>query len=168
MIGEYDGWLLGPAPDTNFGGIKASTQHKTEIPYFCVLLTYCSSSNFATLLLSGWQNSHDAMCVHSHDTTSYRGWGYYAGPRDTRDPEEAFPHWKHDDPSLVLRCVPRSVSVDSRREPDPARAPLLRNLYRRTGRLMRGKITTNSNNTHEMYKTGPQLKVDVGGKKKNK
>ena len=89
------------------------------------------------------------MCVHSHDTTSYRGWGYYAGPRDTRDPEEAFPHWKHDDPSLVLRCVPRSVSVDSRREPDPSRAPLLRNLYRRAGRLMRGKTYTN--NTHEMY-----------------
>ena len=34
IFGEFDGWLLGPTPDLNFGGIK---------------------------------NSHDRMCVHTHD-----------------------------------------------------------------------------------------------------
>ena len=79
------------------------------------------------------------MCVHSQDTIDGQSWGYYDGPRDTKDPEEAFPHWKHDDSSLRLRCQPRQVRVDSRLVPDPARAPMLRRLYRRTGRLIRAK-----------------------------
>ena len=47
------------------------------------------------------------------------------------DPEEAYPYWKHDDPSLSLRCVPQTVTIDSRLQPDPDRAPMLRKLYRR-------------------------------------
>ena len=77
------------------------------------------------------------MCVHSQDSLEQQAWGYYDGPRDTRDPEEAFPHWKQDDSSLRLRCQSQTVRVDSRLEPDPARAPLLRRLYRRAGRLIR-------------------------------
>ena len=102
----------------------------------------------------GVKNNHDRMCVHTQDSIDYRNWGevevvvemmmdmmsgYYDGPRDTRDPEEAFPYWKTDDPTLVLRCVPVSVRIDSRLVADPARAPLLRRLYRRSGRLIRNK-----------------------------
>ena len=102
----------------------------------------------------GVKNNHDRMCVHTQDSIDYRNWGevevvvemmmdmmsgYYDGPRDTRDPEEAFPYWKTDDATLVLRCVPVSVRIDSRLVADPARAPLLRRLYRRSGRLIRNK-----------------------------
>lgn len=104
IYGEFDGWLLGPRPDENFGGVK---------------------------------NSHDGMCVHSGEASSARGWGYYAGPSDTRDPEEAFPHWRQDDPSLTVRCVPQTVHLDSRREPDPGRAPMLRRLYRAASPVLR-------------------------------
>ena len=51
IFGEFDGWLLGPTPDLNFGGIK---------------------------------NSHDRMCVHTHDNIDSKAWGYYDGPRDTK------------------------------------------------------------------------------------
>ena len=100
----------------------------------------------------GVKNNHDRMCVHTQDNIDYRNWGekhltrvrsldvtggYYDGPRDTKDPEEAFPYWKTDDSSLVLRCVAQTVRVDSRLVADPARAPMLRRLYRRTGRIIR-------------------------------
>ena len=115
IFGEFDGWLLGPTPDLNFGGVK---------------------------------NSHDRMCVHTQDSIDTKAWGYYAGPRDTKvkrdngrsvffslfqiqDPEEAYPHWKHDDSTLSLRCVAQTVTIDSRLRPDPERAPMLRKLYRR-------------------------------------
>ena len=65
--------------------------------------------------------------------------GYYDGPRDTKDPEEAFPYWKNDDSTLSLRCVSQTVRIDSRLVPDPSRASMLRKLYRRTGRLIRSK-----------------------------
>lgn len=104
MYGEFDGWLLGPKSNENFGGLK---------------------------------NGHDGMCVHTADSTQSRGWGYYAGPKDTRDPKEAFPHWRHDDGSLTVRCVPKSVQIDSRKIPDPDRAPLLRKIYSKTKLLLR-------------------------------
>jgi len=106
IYGEYDGWLLGPTPDVNFGGIK---------------------------------NSHDGMCVHTSDVIDSKGWGYYSGPKDTKDPEEAYPHWKHDDGTLSVKCVPKTVHIDSRKVPDQTRGPMLRKLYRRTGRLIREK-----------------------------
>jgi len=106
IYGEYDGWLLGPTPDVNFGGIK---------------------------------NSHDGMCVHTSDVMDSKGWGYYGGPKDTKDPEEAYPYWKHDDGTLAIRCVPNTVHIDSRKVPDETRGPMLRKLYRRSGRLIREK-----------------------------
>jgi len=106
IFGEFDGWLLGPTPDLNFGGIK---------------------------------NSHDRMCVHTHDNIDKKAWGYYDGPRDTKDPEEAYPYWKHNDPTLILSCVPQTVKIDARLQPDPERAPLLKRLYRRSGKLIRQK-----------------------------
>ena len=89
------------------------------------------------LNFGGLKNNQDGLCVHSQDSLAGQAWGYYDGPRDTKDPEEAFPHWKHEDASLTLRCQPRQVRLDSRLEADPARAPMLRRLYRRTGRLIR-------------------------------
>jgi len=104
IYGEYDGWMLGPRPDENFGGLK---------------------------------NPHDGMCVHSSEDTAAKGWGYYGGPHDTKDPEQAFPHWREDDATLSVRCVPKSVYLDSRKVPDPSRAPMLRRLYRKAGPLIR-------------------------------
>ena len=42
----------------------------------------------------GIKNSHDSMCVHD-DTGS--DWGYYDGPTNIENPEEAYPYWKYDD-----------------------------------------------------------------------
>ena len=104
ILGEFDGWLLGPTPDVNFGGVK---------------------------------NQHDGMCVHSSDVAVSRKWGYYDGPKNTKNPEEAFPYWKYNDETLSVRCVSKVVNIDSRKIPDKSRGPMLRKLYRRTGPLIR-------------------------------
>ena len=80
---------------------------------------------------------HDWMCVHTSDIIDSKGWGYCSGPKDTKDPEEAYPHWKHDDGSLAVKCVLKTVKIDSRKVPDVNRGPMLRKLYKRTGRLIR-------------------------------
>lgn len=72
MIGQFDGWLLGPVVGVNYGGIK---------------------------------NTHDGMCVQSNpgyvhlknkkiSVVCIRSWGYYDGPTDMDNPEEAFPYWR--------------------------------------------------------------------------
>lgn len=104
ILGEFDGWLLGPTPDVNYGGIK---------------------------------NYHDGMCVHTSHVAVSRKWGYYDGPENTKDPEEAFPYWKYNDETLSVRCVPKTVNIDSKKIPDKSRGPMLRKLYRRAGPLLR-------------------------------
>ena len=88
----------------------------------------------------GIKNSHDGMCVPtSDDVGNPKSWGFYSGPKDTKDPEEAYPPWNHDDGSLAVKCVPKTVHIDSRKVPVVTRGPMLRKLYRRTGRLIREK-----------------------------
>eukprot|EP00092_Neocalanus_flemingeri_P018794 GFUD01020352.1.p1 GENE.GFUD01020352.1~~GFUD01020352.1.p1 ORF type:complete len:382 (-),score=64.82 GFUD01020352.1:299-1444(-) len=104
ILGEFDGWLLGPAPNVNYGGIK---------------------------------NYHDGMCVHTSNVAVSRNWGYYDGPQNTKNPEEAFPHWKYNDETLSVSCVSKVVNIDSKKIPDTSRGPMLRKLYRRAGPLLR-------------------------------
>jgi len=97
LYGEFDGWLLGPNPGTNFGGIKSL---------------------------------HDEMCVHSATSQQLGYWSYYSGPTDSKDPVQAAPHWREDDSTLRVSCVPRTVNIDSRRINNAARAPMLLKVYK--------------------------------------
>ena len=103
ILGEFDGWLLGPKPGINYGGIK---------------------------------NYHDGLCVHTSHQRVAKNWGYYDGPK-TKDPEEAFPYWKYNDQTLTVRCVPKTVHIDSKMIPDASRGPMLRKLYRSAGPVLR-------------------------------
>jgi len=96
VLGEFDGWLLGPKPGVNYGGIK---------------------------------NFHDGKCVHSSNSYVFKKWGFYDGPKDTEDPEEAYPYWKYNDPTLKVKCISKTVQVFSKRVPDPSRGPMLRSIY---------------------------------------
>jgi len=110
----------------------------------------------------GIQSSHDSMCVHGTEALSQNiGWSYYGGPEDTSSPDEAFPHWKQDDPSLRVRCVPRHVNIDTRRVSDPGRAEVLRNIYKQNrGFLVQhcGEMVTNHLNM-DVWK----IKIVCGG-----
>jgi len=75
----------------------------------------------------GIKNSHDGMCVHEAPS----GWGYYDGPENIDNPEEAYPFWKYDDKSLDVACVSQSVSIHTEMVPDQTRGPALVNVYRR-------------------------------------
>jgi len=106
ILGEFDGWLLGPTPGVNYGGVK---------------------------------NYHDGLCVHTSHPRISRTWGYYDGPKNTKDPEEAFPYWNYDDKTLTVRCVPKTVHIDSKMIPDKSRGPMLQQLYRKAGPVLRDR-----------------------------
>jgi len=101
MIGQFDGWLLGPTLGVNYGGIK---------------------------------NTHDGMCVHgSHERIA---WGYYDGPTNIDNPEDAYPYWKFDDDTLMVSCIKKTVSIVTEMVPDDTRGPALVQVFRRVRPLL--------------------------------
>jgi hypothetical protein len=68
--------------------------------------------------------------VHAPYNNRVWDWSFYSGVQDTRSPATALPHWKQDDATLRIRCVPRTVNIDTRRIADESRAPLLLNIYK--------------------------------------
>jgi hypothetical protein len=62
-----------------------------------------------------------------------------------------------DDRSLVVRCVPRNVNIDSRRVSDPSRGPLLLTIYKKVRQFCTiGKLNINSRRVSDPSR-GPLL-----------
>ena len=123
MIGQFDGWLLGPILGINYGGIKNPHDGMcvhSHPRYNCAHLSIkgCMMSFRIPSATVSHKTKHneqsetlersktlEEMCVERPEILVYKketlssficssNWGYYDGPTNMENPEDAYPYWR--------------------------------------------------------------------------